>query len=81
MQVIARLFVLRAGPKKFFQISFFIEILLKMTDKQFEVINEITVSLEPWILFHVYLTWEVLAYTPAGFFSSDKVIFEINCTI
>ena len=25
---------------------------------QSEVIGEITVSLEPWILFHVYLTWE-----------------------
>ena len=25
---------------------------------QYEVVSEITVSLEPWILLHVYLTWE-----------------------
>ena len=47
IQAIAKLFTLHANAKKLFQSSLFIDILLKITNKQFIVIDKIAVSLEP----------------------------------
>ena len=57
-QTIAKLFEEQTKAKKYFPISLFIDLLLKITNKQLIILGKITVSLKPWTLLQINVTWD-----------------------